>query len=248
MHLDFESGTLDGWSAKRLSAPHSAVIQSEVARTGRRACRFELRPGDYVSQGHRAELRDPYNVVWDEEVWYGFSTRLSEDFWLPENIGCVFAQWHDQAKLGDPSGKPPIAIRYRAGRLFVTGAYGRVASPEPDIRYEFASVAAFPRGVWHDFVFRVFWSRHGCSEIEAWLNGGKLIDWRGPLGYENEEEGPYFKLGLYWSPVGARPIVAYHDNYSRGHSYAQVDPSITHTGPAREPSPPCGERVGKGSS
>ena len=107
----------------------------------------------------------------------------------------MFAQWHDQAKLGDPSGKPPIAIRYRAGRLFVTGAYGRVASPEPDIRYEFASVADFPRGVWHDFVFRVFWSRHGSSEIEAWLNGGKLIDWRGPLAYENEEEGPYFKLG-----------------------------------------------------
>ena len=76
--------------------------------------------------------------------WYGFSTRLADDFALPDNVGCVFAQWHDQAKLGDPSGKPPIAIRYRAGRLFVTGAYGRVASPEPDIRYEFASVADFP--------------------------------------------------------------------------------------------------------
>ena len=49
-------------------AEHSAVIQSEVVRQGKRACRFELRPGDYVSQGHRAELRDPYNVVWDEEV------------------------------------------------------------------------------------------------------------------------------------------------------------------------------------
>jgi peptide/nickel transport system ATP-binding protein len=228
VHLDFESGSLDGWSVKRLSAPHSAAIQSEVVRTGRRACRFELRPGDYVSQGHRAELRDPYNVVWDEEVWYGFSTRLSEDFWLPENVGCVFAQWHDQAKLGDPSGKPPIAIRYRAGLLFVTGAYRRIASPQPDIRYEFASVADFPRGVWHDFVFRVFWSRHGRSEIEAWINGGKLIDWQGPLAYENEEEGPYFKLGLYWSPEGPKPIVAYHDNYSRGHSYAEVDPSIDH--------------------
>jgi hypothetical protein len=230
VHLDFESGTLDGWSVKRLSAGHSAAIQSDVVRVGSRACRFELRPGDYVSQGHRAELRDPYNVVWDEEVWYGFSTRLAEDFDLPEPIGCVFAQWHDQAKLGDPSGKPPIAIRYRGGRLFFTGAYGRVAGPVPDIRYEFAHLADFPRGVWHDFVFRVLWSRHGMSEVDTWLDAKPVIEWRGPLSYENEVEGPYFKLGLYWTAPGPKPIVAYHDNYSRGHSFAEVDPSRVHGG------------------
>ena len=66
------------------------------------------------------------------------------------------------------------------------------------------------------------------SEIEAWLNGKRLIDWRGPLAYENEEEGPYFKLGVYWSPAGPKPIVVYHDNYSRGHSFAEVDPSVPH--------------------
>jgi len=228
VHLDFESGTFDGWSVKRLSGAHSAAVQSEVVRAGARACRFELRPGDYISQGHRAELRDPYNVVWDEVVWYGFSTLIAPDFELPDAMGCVLAQWHDQAKLGDPSGKPPIAIRYRGGRLFVTGAYGRVASPDPDIRYEFWSAADFPRGVWHDFVFRVDWSRHGRSAIEAWLNRRRIIAWRGPLGYENEAEGPYFKLGVYWSPPGPKPIVVYHDNYSRGHSFEDVDPSALH--------------------
>jgi Polysaccharide lyase len=229
VHLDFESGTFDGWSVKRLSGEHSARIQSEVVSTGTLACRFELRPDDYVSQGHRAELRDPYNVVWDEEVWYGFSTLIDPGFSLPETVGCVFAQWHDQAKLGDPSGKPPLAIRYRAGRIFFTGAYGRVASPEPDIRYELAGIADFSKGVWHDFVVRVFWSRHATSEIEIWLDRVPVVDWRGPLAYENEEEGPYFKLGLYWSPPGPQPIVAYHDNYSRGHSFDEVDPSRDHS-------------------
>jgi len=229
-HLDFESGAFDGWSVKRLAGLHSAQIQSDVARVGTRACRFELRPGDYVSQGHRAELRDPYNVVWDEEVWYGFSTFIAPDFDLPNWSGCVLAQWHDQAKLGDPSGKPPLAMRYRGGRLFFTGAYGRVAGPVPDIRYEFMSIPDFRRGVWHDFVFRIFWSRHGFSEIEAWRNREKIIEWRGPLAYDNEVEGPYFKLGLYWSPPGPKPIVAYHDNYSRGHSFDEVDPSVLHRG------------------
>ena len=130
---------------------------------------------------------------------------IAADFDLPETIGCVFAQWHDQAKLGDPSGKPPIAIRYRDGRLPVTGAYGRVGSPGcRTSATNSPSIADFPRGVWHDFVFRVFWSRHGASEIEAWLNKERFIDWRGPLAYENEAEGPYFKLGVYWSPPGPK--------------------------------------------
>jgi hypothetical protein len=226
VHLDFESGDLAGWSVKRLSDAHSAAVQSEVVRSGRHACRFELRPGDYVSEGHRAELRDPYNARWEEAVWYGFATFIPADFEVADAVGCVFAQWHDQAKLGEPSGKPPLALRYRAGRLSLTGAYGRMAGPEPDIRYEFAGIGDLAKGVWHDFVFRVLWSRHGLSEIEAWVDRTRLVTWRGPLAYENEAEGPYFKLGAYWSPPGRKPIVVYHDNYSRGHGFDEVDPAI----------------------
>ena len=233
-HLDFESGTLEGWSVKRLAADHSAVIQSEVVRVGTRACRFELRPGDYVSQGYRAELRDPLNAPLEHPIWYGFSSLVAADYPVEDGVPCVLAQWHDQAVLGEPSGKPPIAIRYRHGRLTVTGAWAKVASPDPDRRYEFASLPGFPRGVWHDFVFRVLWSRHGVSEVQAWLDGEGLFDWRGPLGYENEAEGPYFKFGVYCAGPIERPHVVYHDNYSRGHSYAEVDPSVLHgaAGPA----------------
>jgi hypothetical protein len=227
VHLDFENG-LEGWSVKRLAGPHSAMVQSEIVRVGTRACRFALNPGDYISEGHRAELRDPFNARWEEVVWYGFSTFIAEDFVLDEAIGCVLAQWHDQAKLGDPSGKPPLALRYRGGRLAVTGAYGKVASPDPERRYEFAAVPDFPRGVWHDFVFRVLWSRHGTSEVSAWLDHAPLVEWSGPLAYENEAEGPYFKFGVYCSAPIDRPCVAYHDNYSRSHSYAEVDPSVLH--------------------
>jgi hypothetical protein len=82
-------------------------------------------------------------------------------------------------------------------------------------------------------VARVVWSRRGRSEVEMWLNGARLFGWSGPLAYENEEEGPYLKCGLYWSPPGPAPIAAWFDNYSRGHSYAEVDPSVLHTGSDR---------------
>ena len=117
-------------------------------------------------------------------------------FRFPTTIGCVFAQWHDQAKLGDPSGKPPIAIRYRGGRLFFTGAYGRVASPEPDIRYEFAQRRGFSARRLARFRlprFLVAPRRFGDRGLAR--TAKRVIDWRGPLAYENEVEGPYFKLG-----------------------------------------------------
>ena len=228
VHLDFESGTLDGWTITRLVGDHSAVIQGEHVRVGTLACRFELRPGDYISQGHRAELRDPLNAPFDVPIWYGFSTLIPDDFPVAEAVPCVLAQWHDQAKLGDPSGKPPIAVRYRGGDLFVTGAYGRFASPDPDQRYEFAVIPDFPRGAWQDFVFRVVWSRHGTSTISAWLNRARFLAWSGRLGYENEAEGPYFKLGVYCSGPIRTSHAAFHDNYSHGHSFEEVDPSVLH--------------------
>ena len=68
----------------------------------------------------------------------------------------------------------------------------------------------------------------GESSVTAWLDGEALLDWTGPLGYQNEVEGPYFKLGVYCSGPIRSPHVAFHDNYSRGHSFAEVDPSILH--------------------
>ncbi len=67
--LDFENGSFDGWSVRRLPRPNSAVIQSQIIRTGTKACRFEIDKGDTVSQGARAELRDWYNAPLEAETW-----------------------------------------------------------------------------------------------------------------------------------------------------------------------------------
>lgn len=227
-HFNFDTGNFGDLSARRLIGSYSAMVQNDVARVGRYGARFELRPGDYVSEGQRAELRDWLNAPMERETWYGLSTLLPDDFPVHEGVGCVLAQWHDQAKLGDPSGKPPIAIRFKDGNLFVTGAQSRVASHDPDQRFEFFHLADYPLGVWTDFVFRVFWSRHGESQVDAWMNGQQIIRYRGKLGYENEPVGPYFKFGMYCHGTLSSSYVVYHDNYSRGHSFVEVDPSLQH--------------------
>ena len=226
--LNFESGDFDGWSVRRLSRPYSAVIQSEIVRIGTKACRFEIKPGDYVSQGRRAELRDWYNAPFEAETWYGFSTYLPRGLMPPKGVGIVLAQWHDQAELGDPAGKPPLAIRYLDGALRFTGAFSEVASQDPDRRYVFHEIPDTPHDVWLDFAFRILWSRTGDSTIDAFLDGKPLFRFAGPLGYRNEIKGPYFKFGIYASGEIDGPLVVYHDNYSRAGSFAEVDPSVLH--------------------
>jgi len=228
VRLDFESGDFAGWSVRRLAKDYSAVIQSEIVRTGTKACRFEIRPGDHVSQGLRAELRDWYNAPFEEDTCYGFSTYLPEDFAPPRGVGVVLAQWHDQAELGDPSGKPPLAMRYLDDGLRFTGAFSEVASQNPDKRYVFHEISDVAHGTWLDFVFRIHWSREGDSSIDAFLGGQRLFRFDGPLGYRNEIKGPYFKLGVYASGQIGSPLVAYHDNYSRADSFEAVDPSVAH--------------------
>ncbi len=229
--LDFESGDLRGWSTRRLLKPYSAVIQSDIVRVGTNACRFEIRPGDRVSQGLRAELRDWYNAPFDIDIWYGFSTYLPAVFDPPSGTGVVLAQWHDQAEIGDPSGKPPLAIRYLDGTLRFTGAFSEVASHKPERQYVFHTVSGIAHDKWLDFVFRVKWSRTGDSHIEAFLDAQPLFRFDGPLGYRNQIKGPYFKFGAYASDDINAPLVVYHDNYSRADCFGAVDPAVLHTSP-----------------
>jgi hypothetical protein len=226
--LDFESGDFSGWSIRRLAKDYSAVIQSEIVRTGSKACRFEIRSGDRISQGLRAELRDWYNAPFEADTWYGFSTYLPKDFRPPKGVGVVLAQWHDQAELGDPAGKPPLALRYLDGTLRFTGAFSEVASHDPDRRYVFHEIPDVARATWLDFVFRIHWSRTGDSTIDAFLGGERLFRFDGPLGYRNQIKGPYFKLGVYASGDIDEPLVVYHDNYSRADSFEAVDPRVAH--------------------
>lgn len=227
--LDFENGNFDGWSVRRLSRPNSALIQSRIVRIGSKACRFEIDRGDYISQGVRAELRDWYNAPLEADTWYGFSTFLPQSFVPPKGVGVVLAQWHDQAELGDSSGKPPLAIRYLDGVLRFTGAFSMVASDDPDQLHVFHEIPDIRHDVWLDFIFRIHWSKTANSRIEAFLDGKSLFRFEGPLGYRNQIKGPYFKLGVYASGEIDAPLVVFHDNYSRGAGYEDVDPSVLHS-------------------
>jgi len=212
VHLRFDSGTLAGWNTRRLVHADSAVVQDHVE--GRRAVRIELRPGDYVSEGWRAELRDPYLARVGEDLWYGFSTLIPTDYPIREDNSCMLAQWHDWTHPF----RPMLANRFNKGTFYVThdnaGIEERVLYQEP----------AFARGVWHDFVYHARWSEGPDGFIEGWIDGRKVVEFRGSTLYPGSKLGPYFKFGVYCTTDVKVPHVAYDADYSRGNSFAVVDP------------------------
>jgi len=241
--FDFENGHFDieGLSTKRLVGEYSASPVRDHAREDDYAARFELRPGDRVSGGWRAELRDLNNAEPGSVLWYSISTLIPEDF--PESPGNSFVliQWHDQkVPWNNPKGhSPPLAVRYRERRLDITlrhafdgqrdGENGRerILYSHPDLE----------RGVWHDFVYQVKWSASmdpkDTGFVKAWMNGEQIADYRGPIGYF-DDLGTYVKFGIYARNDVDKPHIVFHDSYHRGTSYADVcidcDPSGNNIG------------------
>lgn len=220
VRLNFASGTFAGWSLKRLLHDYSARLVRDVVHKSPYAARVELRRGDNVSEGWRAELTDHYNAPIGRDLWYGFSSYIPKDYPVGEDNICVLAQWHDEAEPGQDSGKPMLAHRYNNGRFFVTH------DGEGIHQMLLYSEAGFAQGQWHDFVYHVLWSAGPQGYIDGWIDGRQVVSFRGSTMYPGQTRGPYFKFGVYCAEDVRVPHVAYHAEYARGHRREEVDPSL----------------------
>jgi hypothetical protein len=220
--LDFESGDFSGWTEK-FAASHSGRIVQSPVRRGKYAARFELRAGDDTGDGVRAELKEMHFAPLGREIWYSFSTFIPPDFPIVDTY-TVISQWHASEDPGEnaASRSPVLAHRYGEGTFVIDIRFSstkiqRVNDGASKVLYQQKD---FPKGVWHDFVYRVRWSYRSDGFVECWLDGKRIIDYQGPVGY-NDNDGPYFKFGLYHQD-GERPFVVYHDEYRRGFSREDV--------------------------
>ena len=145
VHLDFESGTFDGWSVKRLAG--RAFGDDPVGRRARRDARLPLR-----AAARRLCLAGPPRRAsrpLQRRLGRGGLVRLQHAC-SPRISPCPT---RSAASSRNGTTRRSSAIRPASRRSpSATAAAGfsspapmaRVASPEPDIRYEFASVADFP--------------------------------------------------------------------------------------------------------
>ncbi len=215
----FESGDFAGWNLRRLARPDAAQIVKEPVRHGRFAASVSLYPGGTSLKELKSELSENFNAPFRKEIWYRVSHYLPSDFMVPENNGCVLAQWHNVSPKGVPGGKPPLAHRYRDGVFYVTAEFTLqpLKQVEDAQRVPLYRIENFPKNQWHDFVYRIVWSADSEGAVDLWHNGKLVASYHGPIGYPGDPDGHYFKMGVYCAKAPGKTLTAYFDEYRRGY-------------------------------
>lgn len=190
---DYESGRIDEQEYRLRLFGGSASVVEEPVRAGRFAGRFTLAPDQ-----ERAEL-EPLIAkhAIGAERWYGFSLFVPAD-WEERAANEVVAQWKHTNDPGEEQGSPPLALRIDAGdwRINCRWDTRRISDKEqPEGK---AEIERFPfeRGRWTDWVFRYRAAYGPDGLIEVWKDGELVARRSGPNCY-NDEQGLYFKWGIY---------------------------------------------------
>jgi hypothetical protein len=110
-------------------------------------------------------------------------------------------------------GHPTVAIRYKAGELFITK---QATTAGREVLYRTADDI---RNRWLDFRFQIHFSRTESGRIKAWLGDHLIVDHTGHTAYPQEGGYAgrgvfYFKVGLYRDRM-AESMTVYVDEYRK---------------------------------
>ncbi len=218
---DFETPPLSSiWTTKKLSDGALRFI-SHPTRSGKSAIEITLRPGANTAGGgdgqvtEREEIREAPEVrlCIGVESWYAFSFYLPTDFPITDTR-LVIARW--KQSFADPAKdrSPMVALRYMGGRLMITIARDRG-------KRKLYKETIDLRGQWVDMVFRIVPKPGPEGLLQVWQNHRQVVDYHGPLGFKDDQNETYFKLGLYRDQMKS-PIRIVYDRFRRGDSYEAV--------------------------
>jgi len=200
---DFESGKIqdksknyDGWLDQSVKKPYSINVVTKgqmgtpKVRNGRKAVRFEYRPGDYPlkldapKKRERVQLRGVKAIVKNGvDNWVGFS------LYLPRNFDTTYTK--NKVKLFQLYGKRPFLkvglkndlwiANGRSGKQYVNTSYGS----------KWKSV----KGKWVDVIIFVHPSLSpNKGKLKIWMDGKEYINYTGVFG---DGQSMNFMLDIY---------------------------------------------------
>ncbi len=249
MSSDFEDNQLNSnneWGVNRdksklnrvlLPETHSAVLVSSPVRCGTRAVRFEVRQGDKYTPAcpgrdcgtrPRAQLSRAAGQSYTQDAppfserWYGFSAYVPND-WIDGNESWVGIFDVHKAE-GGRIASSPLSLHITRGAWTVNVFHGLQDTPA----HRYVQSVANDKDKWTDWVFHVKWDarENGGGFVEAWRNGARVVNYKGPIGIPNV--GGYVKIGPQYSPNNPSfPRIIYFDEIKIGDessSYSEVAP------------------------
>ena len=170
--------------------------------------------------GERAELSEDnrLHLPTGTDVWYSFQLYVPTDFPVVDRR-LVLGQWKQACGDCTADHSPAIANRYRNGVFSIT-------IQEADKRVVLFEEKADIRGRWNQLVYHLKLTPTPDGFLQAWLNGRQVVDYKGSLGYPDDLDSVYFKIGLYRDTLPF-PMTIMLGRFRRGATRAEVDPSVT---------------------
>jgi hypothetical protein len=166
----YETGDLSHWPVNFCVASYSCRVSTDpAAPQGRYSARYEVRPGDAkIANGCRAQSSRGADYPLGE-YWFRVRTRFPKGYRSSDAYWQVIHEWHESASDGGVD----LAMSIDAGlRPELSGdSEGRF--------YRYWRGPSLATGVWHDFVYRIRFSRNPSRGFaQVWLNGKrqKMVD------------------------------------------------------------------------
>jgi hypothetical protein len=185
------------------TAGNPAQILSTPVRAGTGAAWFYLNR-DTSDSAIRTEIHivDPKLVI-GRTYWLGVSHFVPTSH-TPDSTIDVFYNLHSRPDPGEDVDGAPFSLRTLRDTwdLVIRGDPNRT-SPSATTLVRNFDMGPIQKGQYTDWVFRILLSYQANARLEAWKNGIKVLDYRGPNVY-NDALGPFIKMGIY-KPAWAQP-------------------------------------------
>lgn len=188
-------------------------VDDAFAVDGQHSLRVIVQEGDHRLFGksgqstERSELNERHRHKVGQDVWYAFRVYVPEDFPI-QDTRLVMGQWKQTAIFLWKKHSPAVAQRFRNGRFQITinNDAGREYLYEDGTADDPALV-----GEWTSFVYHIRFDKGDNGRLEVWMNGEQIIDYSGQIGYKDDLNTSYFRLGLYRDTM-AEPMTVYYDD------------------------------------
>lgn len=191
------SGLYGTGSSGLTELKHGLVDSASV-----KAFHFTIWQGDPSTSGINTQRCERYFGATDQsiprgsDVWFGVKAKVSE--WA-SGTNRIIWQWHENS---DASGLSPHLAAIVNGRtLRIVAHYNNATtlSRETTTSVVLYSTTQWKPEVWNEFVVKakVDPDPSGSGYVDLWLNGTRVAQYRGGIGYRYDAPRDYAKFGPY---------------------------------------------------
>lgn len=212
-HDSFEQDRINWFWKTFWFVKSTGGVDDAYAFSGDASLRVTVNEGDFRQRGRsgqateRSELLERQRHPLGSDLWYSFAVYVPEDFPI-RNRRLVMGQWKQTAIPFYLKHSPVVAQRFVNGVLSITVSNnsGMETLYQTGGTYRPALV-----GEWTTFVYHIRFDKGDDGLLEVWMNGEQIVDYRGQLGYVEDFNTTYFRLGLYRDQL-EQPMTMYFDD------------------------------------